>query len=444
MLGLRRLGTSVLALALVCSCRAPEDGEGGEDEVSAETSTSTDSTDSTSTGGDTDTNETTEDTGSEPEPGWVATWAASPTAASPLTAAPIELADQSLRQVARVSLGGELVRVRLANTFGEEAIAVTEARLALSGEGSAIEASSDRPLTVEGAASFVLPAGQIVVTDPVELEVAALGDLSVSLYFAEPALTTTVHAEAAQTSWLSAGNLSADATWPGDAATTTSSYWLNGVEVLATLGEGSGAVVALGDSLTDGSGSTVDGNGRWPNRLAERFQAKPETADLAVVNAGIGGNCVLRDFIGPKALDRFERDVLDQPGVAWVIVFEGINDIGVGSVLNQLPTPDALIDGYLELIDEAHARGLVVHGATLLPYEGADYYTEDGEAVRQAVNEWIRTSGAFDAVHDFDAVIRDPGQPTRVLPDYDVGDHLHLNDAGYAALGDSIDLTLFE
>ena len=415
----------MLLLALVCSCASPNSDEGGVDASSSST------TDDPST--ESGTAETETETGGEPDqPVWLATWSASPQDANPIAAPAFDIEDQSLRQIAHVSLGGAEVRVRLANTFGEADLPVAAARLALSAGGAAIEPGSDRPLSVDGSTVFVIPAGSIVVSDPVTLDVPALADLSLSLYFDASVSTTTVHAEAQQTTWLVDGDLSAEPSWPTMASTSTSSYWFNAIEILAP--PGAATIVALGDSITDGSGSTLGANHRWPDLLAQRLQANAATADVAVVNAGIGGNCVLRDFIGPRALDRFERDVLDQPGVAWVVITEGINDIGVGSILGQPVTAEQLIDGYLELIEEAHARGLLVYGGTLLPYAGADYFTEEGELVRQAVNAWIRDGGAYDAVVDFDAATRDPEAQDRLLAAYDSGDHLHPSDAVYAAM----------
>ena len=429
-----------LSVVLLCSCREPEHDEVGE---VASSTTTTEAGDSEASDGETD-EESESETGEQPEPAprWVTTWGTALADNNPITAPVFAIEDQTLRQLAHISIGGSEFRVRLANTFGDTELPVSEAHLARSGGGSAIEPGSDRLLTVDGSSSFVIPAGDIVITDPVALEVPARADLTVSLYFDEPVMTTTVHAEAHQTSWLTAGNLTAEPSWSEQQIETkTSFYWLNAIEVLAPE---AAAVVTFGDSITDGAGSTLDANRRWPDRLAERLQDNATTTQVAVVNAGIGGNCLRRVFIGPRALDRFERDVLDQPGVAWVIILIGINDIGIGSSFGQPVTAEQLIAGYLELIDQAHARDLLVYGATLLPYEGADYFNEDGEQVRQAVNDWIRTSESFDAVIDFDAVTRDPMAPTRLLPAYDAGDHLHLSDAGYTAMGDAIELARFE
>ena len=435
-----------LALATLCACSttgSETESDGASSDTVANSQASTGS--ATSAGSEaTSAVETATETGTEPAaPLWCATWGAAPTEANAATVAPFTIEDQSLRQVARVSLGGEAVRVRLANTFGETDLQVTAARVALSGEGSAIATQSDHQLTLDGAPSFVVPVGELVVTDPVALELPALSDVSVSLYFADAVMTTTVHAEAKQTSWITAGDLVAAASWPARATTaTTSSFWLNGIEVLAS--EDAATIVAFGDSITDGAGSTLDANKRWTNQLASRLQGDAATAELAVVNAGIGGNCLLRDFIGPRALNRFDRDVLDQPGVSWGIITVGINDIGIGSLLGQPVSAEQLIDGYRDLIERAHARGVLAYGGTLLPFEGADYFSEEGEQVRQAVNAWIRSGGAYDAVIDFDAVTRDPDAPTRLLPAYDAGDGLHPSDAGYAAMAEAIELALFQ
>src|SRR5690606_20104832 len=289
---------AALSVAVLCSCHGPaRDDAGG-------VASSTGTTDLDSEDSESETDEESEsesesesETGEEPEPSapWVTTWGTALADDNPLTAPVFAIEDQSLRQLAHISIGGGEFRVRLANTFGDVELPVSEARLARSGVGSAITPGSDRLLTVDGSSSFVIPAGEFVVTDPVELEVPAHGDLSVSLYFAESVMTTTVHAEAHQTSWLTAGNLGAESSWPEQQTETrTSFYWLSAIGVLAPA---AAAIVAIGDSITDGAGSTLDTNRRWPDRLAERLQANTATTQVAVINAGIGGNCLQRAFI---------------------------------------------------------------------------------------------------------------------------------------------------
>ena len=428
----RPLVFSLCAALWACTTTEPETGGTSSSSTSSgtETETSSAETSGTETGGE------------DPQPAWLASWAAAPQDANPISALPIELEDQTLRQRAHLSLGGEQVRLRLSNTFGDQDVFVRDAHLALSAQGPDLEPGSERVLRVEDQDEFRIPAGETVVTDPVELTVPPLGDLSVSLYFNALSTTQTLHAAAHQTAWWLAGNHSAEPSWAQQELTTsTSAYWLSGVEVLAP--PEARAIVAFGDSITEGSGSTIDANSRWPDLLAARLQASPEHAQISVVNAGIGGNCLLRLFVGERALDRFERDVLEQPGVAWVIITIGINDIGLDAGFGQTLTLEQLIAGHQQLIDDAHEHGLVAIGGTLLPFEGAYYYSEGGEELREGLNAWIRTSGAYDAVVDFDAATRDPNMPTRLLPAHDSGDQLHPSDAGYAAMAEAIDLSLF-
>jgi lysophospholipase L1-like esterase len=375
---------------------------------------------------------------------WTSTWGASPQ----VPGAALAIDGQTLRQIAHVSIGGESVRVRLSNAFGTSPLAVTEARIAISAGGSAIVPNTDRALTFGGSPSTTIPAGALAVSDPVDLEVPPLANVAVSLYFAGKVSATTEHSLAQQTSHVSApGNFTTATALPSGGSTTTSWYFLNGVEV----GSGSprDAIIALGDSITDGYASTVDANHRWPNFLAARLQEKRRTADIAVVDQGISGNRVLHDFIGPNALARFDRDVLVQSGARWVIVLEGINDIGIPGAFGlaaEAVSAEDIIAGHAQLVSRAHAKGLLIYGATLTAFEGTlfpGYFTAAGEAKRQAVNHWIRTSGAYDAVIDFDRATRDPAHPSRLLPAYDSGDHLHPNDVGYEAMAKAVDLSLF-
>ncbi|MEI6224895.1 MAG: SGNH/GDSL hydrolase family protein [Deltaproteobacteria bacterium] len=376
---------------------------------------------------------------------WVATWGASPQ----VPGAPLAISGQTLRQVAHVSLGGRTIRVRFSNAFGTTGLPISEAHVAISAGGSSTVPGTDRHLTFGGSPTTTVPAGALVVSDPVRLEVPALGNVTVSIWFPGSVSATTEHSLGVQTTWLSpTGNFAGDSTFPAGSSTTTSWYFLNGIEVAAS--PTAAALVTLGDSITDGYASTVDANHRWPNFLAARLQARRSTSDVAVVDEGISGNRVLHDFIGPNALARFDRDVLAQSGAAWVIVLEGINDIGLPGAFglpSQNVSADEIIEGHRQLVVRAHAKGLLIYGGTLTPFEGTafpGYYSTEGEAKRQAVNKWIRTSGAYDAVIDFDAAVRDPANHARILPAYDCGDHLHPNDAGYKAMADAIDLKLFQ
>jgi lysophospholipase L1-like esterase len=376
---------------------------------------------------------------------WTSTWGMSPQTSG----APLSIDGQTIRQVAHVSIGGERVRVRFSNSFGTTSLDIFEARVAISSGGSATLLNTDRRLTFGGSTSTTIPPGALVVSDPVEFEVPALANVAVSLYFPGPVSATTEHSLAVQTSYISpAGNFAAAGLLPSGTSTTTAWYFLNGIEVDPRSSHPA-AIVTLGDSITDGYASTVDANHRWPNFLAARLQERKNTSDLAVVDQGISGNRVLHDLVGPNALARFDRDVLAQSGVRWVIVLEGINDIGIPGAFGlstQDVTAAQIIEGHRQLVERAHAKGLAIYGGTLTAFEGTlfpGYFTPAGEAKRQAVNHWIRTSGGYDAVIDFDKATRDPAHPARLLPAYDSGDHLHPNDMGYEAMAKAVDLSLF-
>ncbi len=356
---------------------------------------------------------------------------------------PVTISNQTIRQVVRVSVGGDRLRVVLSNAFGTAPVEIGAAHVALRDRDALIKASSVKPLTFGGRTTGTILPGATIVSDAVSLAVTPVSDLVVDLFLPGDLGTgpspVTTHNGASQTNYLSAsGNHS------GEAAMTverTAGAWFLLSRVEVTAASGTGAVVAFGDSITDGARSTADTNSRWPDYLARRLAARPGAA-ISVLNAGISGNRVLGDGAGVSALARFDRDVLMQTGVTHVIIMEGINDIGIARA-NPAPGADDLIAGHKQLIARAHARGLKVYGATLTPFEGAAYWTAEGEAKRQALNQWIRTSGAYDAVIDFDQVTRDPAAPTKFLPAYDSGDHLHPGDAGYKAMGEAVDLKLF-
>jgi lysophospholipase L1-like esterase len=370
---------------------------------------------------------------------WVGTWSVSP---EPV-AAPIQINGQTVRQIVHTSLGGERVRVRLSNAYGSSGLVIGSAHVAISAGGGSISPGTDRTLKFNGSPTITIPTGALALSDPVALDVPALGDLAVSLYLPENVAATTQHSGGLQTTYISgAGDFTGTITV---AATTTQSfYFLTGVEVRAS--ERARAIVTLGDSLTDGFGSTPDTNQRWPNLLAERLQSHPGTSRVAVLNAGLNGNRVLHDLVGTNALARLDRDVLVQPGVKYVIVCEGLNDFVIPGLIGRPAedvTAEQVIQGHRQIIDRAHALGLRVYGATSNPFVGSRFFSAAAEAKREAVNQWIRTSTAYDAVIDFEKVIRDPSDPTRLLPAYDSGDHGHPNDIGYRAMARAIDLSLF-
>ena len=344
--------------------------------------------------------------------------------------------------VVRTSIGGRRARVQLSNTFGTLPLKVGAAHVALRDKESSIVATSDRPLTFSGKASFTIPPGAEIISDPVDLDVPKLGDLVISVYIPGVAATPTTHATGLHTTYISKpGDFTGETSITDVARTALAWYWISSVDVLAP--PDTSLIVAYGDSITDGATSTPDTDSSWPSQLSRRLLASKATANVAIVNQGISGNRVLSDGAGVSALARFDRDVLAQPGVKWVILMEGINDIGLSVTANAPITADDLIAAHKQIIERAHMRGIRVIGATLTPFAGATYYSEGGEAIRQALNQWIRTGKAYDAVVDFDAVTRDPQNPKQLLAAYNIRDHLHPNDAGYKAMAEAVDLSIF-
>lgn len=351
---------------------------------------------------------------------------------------------ETLREIVHVSIGGTAVRVVLSNEYGTAPLSVGAASVAVSAGSGSVKPESLRPLRFGGRSGIVIPTGAIAVSDPVDMKVQPLSDLAVSLYLpAQTIATVTEHSNAVQTNYRAAGNMTAQAQMAG--AMPLAQYdFLKDVQVMAPAD--AGAIVAFGDSITDGAYVTPDSNMRWPDELARRLQADKHLRNLAVLNEGIGGNRVLHDGTGPNALARLGRDALELPGVRYIIVLEAINDIGHAYQRvdpYDVVTADDLIQGYQQIITRAHERGIKVMGATLTPYMGAKYASAAGEQVREAVNHWIRTRGHFDGVIDFEKVMRDPANPKMYLPSVEHGDHLHPDDAGYKAMGDAIDLNLF-
>ena len=379
-------------------------------------------------------------------PAWVATWGTSPSTPGSFGQAGTAgsaFENRTLRQIVHTSVGGDSVRIRLSNRHGSVPLEIGAVHIASRGEGARIEAASDRALTFGTETSITIPVGAFVLSDPVGLEVQPLADLAISIYFPSDTGTPTSHSTGLQTNYISPPGNFVATELISDAETSQSWFFLTAVEVKPS--ERTGVIVTLGNSITDGTQSTADTNGRWPDHLARRLAAR-DAGTLGVVNAGIAGNRVLHNLggFGISALARLELDVLSLPGVTHVVVMEGINDIGMGGGLApEIASADEIIAGHLQLIARVHARGLKIYGATLTPFEGAFYYSPEAEVKRQAVNEWIRTSGAYDAVIDFDAATRDPNQPSRFKPGFSQ-DNLHPNDMGYEAMADAIDLTLFD
>ncbi|WP_407674636.1 SGNH/GDSL hydrolase family protein [Novosphingobium terrae] len=384
-------------------------------------------------------------------PQWVAGWASSqmvPTGDNALPAG--SFGGATLRQIIRPSIGGTGLRIRLSNVNGTAPLRIDGATLAraVKAGSAAIDPASLIALRFDGQAGVTIPAGAEYLSDPVALPIRAFDDLAITLHYAQDPQGQTSHPGSRATSWLLAGDHLGDADLAG-AKTFQHWFTLSGLEVSRC--EAPRLIVALGDSITDGHGATDDANDRWTDDLARRLQADPATRGLAIVNQGIGGNRLLHDGLGPNALSRLDRDVLVQPGAGWVVVLEGINDIG--TLTRDAPVDEAahqalvaqMIGAYRQIIARAHGRGIKAIGATVLPFMGNAYYHPDArnETDRQAVNRWIREKGHFDAVVDFDSAMRDPARPDRLLPAYDSGDHLHPSPEGYRAMAKSIPLSVF-
>jgi len=375
---------------------------------------------------------------------WVGTWTAAPAPAEAGT-----ISNQTLRMNPRVSLGGDRVRVRISNAYGVRPLLVGAAWLGLRDKGPAVIPDSHKKLTFGGAESATIAAGSFLVSDPVAFDLPPLADIAVSIYLPGdlPLSFGITSRYARQTNYISPpGNFVSSAVMPVGSI-TGEWFFVSGVDVLAS--PETGAVVALGDSLTDANISTMDAYCRWPDQLSRRLQARPRGRPMAVMNQGLGGNRILHDIRGDSGLRRFDRDVLVQPGVTHVIVMLGTNDLrNRWAKPEEEVTADQMMAGLKQLAVRAHTRGIKIFGATLTGFENETFlpgaWTPEREKTRLAVNEWIREGGAFDAVVDFDRALRDPEHPASMLPIYDCGDHLHPSDLGYNKMGDAIDLSLFD
>jgi len=379
-----------------------------------------------------------------PETGtaWIGTWSTAQQLVEPRNLPPEPgLSDNTLRQVVHVSLGGNRLRASFSNAFSTSPVTMHTVHVAVSAGGSAIDPGSDYELEFDGNPKITIAPGTAVMSDPFPFALEPGSNVAITIYFGDTSPDVTGHPGSRTTSYLQSGNAVTAVDLP-DAARTDHWYIIDGIDVLAP--ESAAAVVVLGNSITDGRGSGTNKQNRWPDELASRLRMNTDTRDVAVLNAGIGGNCVLRDCLGPAAIARFERDIFGLAGVRWAIIFEGVNDIGqAGGAEGSAAVAHDLIAAFDLMIDLAHAQDIRVYGATLLPFGDSFYDSVDHEAARTTLNEWIRSSGRFDAVIDLDAALRDPENPSRLLSVVDTGDHLHPNETGHRMMAEAVDLALF-
>ncbi|WP_437290525.1 SGNH/GDSL hydrolase family protein [Sorangium sp. So ce406] len=372
---------------------------------------------------------------------WVGTWTTGPQLTETHNNPPEPgLANNTLRQVVYTSIGGSNVRLLLSNEFGDGPVTMQSVHIADSTTDDGIDASTDQALTFSGAASVTIPVGQAVFSDPIDYNLKPVSKLAVTIRFGNVPAGITGHPGSRTTSYIQTGDGVSSATLASPVK-TDHWYYITGLDVMAD--PSAAAIVILGDSITDGRGSTTNGNNRWPDFLSRRLRTNMGTEDVAVLNLGIGGNNVLSGGLGPTAKARFQRDVLEQRGARWLVIFEGVNDIGTSAAGSGPTVADGLISAFGEFIDKAHDKGMLVYGVPILPFNGHDYYTAEREAARQEVNEWIRTSGEYDAVIDLDAAVRDPNDPSKLQDSLDFDDWLHLNPTGLETMAKAVDLSLF-
>lgn len=377
------------------------------------------------------------------DPRWVTTWSTSPSTLPGEDDSDNSPQDQTLRLIAHSSVGGESVRIRLSNAHGNEAITIGAASIALQSEGSSIQSGTSKPLQFAGQSAVSIPKGAVVFSDPLSFDLPEMTNLSVSLYLPEDNGFLTAHALSNQTNYISDNGDQTNSLDLSDRTETAAWPLLTAIDVINV--DSISAVAVVGDSITDGWGSTPSANQRWPNHFARRLFTESGAQKFAVVNAGISGNRVTTEgnsLFGQNLQARFERDVLALSNVTHMVLMEGINDIGM-SPSGSLISAGEVIAGYRQIIARAHASGIKVIGATLTPYEGAAYFTPEGELVRQEINGFIRSGQEFDGVIDFEKAVQDPANENRILPEF-TADNLHPNDAGYAAMAKFVDLALFD
>jgi lysophospholipase L1-like esterase len=375
--------------------------------------------------------------------GWIASWAAAQQLVEPNNVPPAPgLSNNTLRQVVQVSIGGKMLRVRFSNEYSTSPVTIKSASIALSTGKGAIDPATDHALRFENNTEVIIKLGATVTTDPVDLPLQPRSRIAITIYFGSTSPDVTGHPGSRTTSYLCKGNR-VKAADPVSDAQTDHWYMIDSVEVPAK--DASRAVVILGDSITDGRGSGTNMQNRWTDELFLRLHENPGTADIAVLNMGLGGNCLLRECLGPSAINRFKNDVTGQERVKYLIILEGVNDIGQAETREKaILIAENLIKAYDGMIDLAHEKGVRVYGATIMPFGGSFYDADFRESARKKVNAWIRNSGRFDAVIDMDMIMADPVNPGQMLPAYDTGDHLHPNETGYRMMAEGVDLKLFE
>jgi len=376
------------------------------------------------------------------EKDWVATWSTAPQLVEPNNMPPAPgLSNNTLRQVVCVSIGGKSLRVKFSNDFSKSAVTMKSVQIAVSKGESTIDITTIKELKFNGKTDVAMEPGVAITSDPVKFDLKPRMEVAITISFGETSPDVTGHPGSRTTSYLLAGSHTSTDDF-STAVKTDHWYVINGIDVKAAK---SATVAIIGNSITDGRGSGTNKQNRWPDILAQRLLKNSDTKNIGVLNLGIGGNCVLRGGLGPTALNRFERDILNQHGVKWVIILEGVNDIGgTRNKAAASKVAKGLIDAYRKMIDDAHAKGLKVYGATITPINKSSYYADYRESARDSVNEWIRNSGRFDAVFDFDKTVRNPADIITLLPEAQTGDFLHPNEAGYKMMGESIDLNLFK
>ena len=369
----------------------------------------------------------------------------SPPPPNPRQPFPTSLDNQTVRMIVRTTVGGERLRLEFANRNGAAPVRLGAVHIAIAAADGEVDPASDRVVTFGGKEDLILQPGTRMVSDHVDLPVPPLTEMAVSIYLPDSTRAETVDEIGLTPTYIAHGNHAASTSLP-EPMIASSYFWLRGLSVNAEAEDG-GAIIAFGDSITEGYATTPGTYQSWPDLLAERLQAAPGFEGCSVINTGISGNRVLRPGAGDAALTRFTDDVLSRPGARWVIVLEAINDINMsimpGMPASQAATAPEIIAGLDQLITRAHFHGLRIAGGTIMPTKGLFFYSDEGEAMRAQVNEWIRTSGRFDAVIDFDAATRDPADPLRINPAFDPGDHVHPNDEGNRAMAQAIDLAIF-